>query len=68
MTDLKREKIKVHTSKAPALVEPEDLVCDVLGMLKAERAHRAQLDVLDDLLLVLTAQLLVALAADAEES
>src|SRR5262245_15607950 len=36
-------------------------------MLEAERAHRAQLEVLDDLLLVLAPQLLVALAADAEE-
>ncbi len=48
-------------------VEPHDLVADPFGMLEGERAHRAQLDVLDDLLLVEATQLLVALAADAEE-
>src|SRR5262245_56918840 len=49
------------------LVEPHDLVADPFGILEGERADRAQLDVLDDLLLVEAAQLLVALAADAEE-
>src|SRR5262245_8960048 len=48
-------------------VEPQDLVGNVLGVLEGERAYRTQLDVLDDLLLILAAQLLVALAADAEE-
>src|SRR5262245_59437795 len=49
------------------LVESHDLVADPLGILEGERAHRAQLDVLDDLSVVEAAQLLVALAADAEE-
>ena len=45
-----------------------NLLGDVLGIDEAELANRAQLDVLDDLLLEGAAQLLVALAADAEES
>src|SRR5262249_26055367 len=49
------------------LVEPHDLVADPFGILEGERADRAQLDVLDDLPLVEAAQLLIALAADAEE-
>ena len=67
ITDLKREKNRVQTSNAPFFVEPHDLVADVFGMLEGERAHRAQLDVLDDLLVVEAAELVVALAADAEE-
>src|SRR5262249_58870361 len=48
------------------LEQPQNLVADLLGMLERKRAH-AQFEVLDDLPLVLPAQLLVALAADAEE-
>src|SRR5687768_8120586 len=45
----------------------DDLLGDVLGVDEAELADRAQLDVIDDLLLEGTAQLLEAFAADAEE-
>ena len=48
-------------------IEPQDAVGDLLGIGEAERAHRAQLDVLDDHPLVLALELLVALAPDAEE-
>src|SRR5207344_1861641 len=49
------------------LVELHDPVADPFRVLEAERADRAQLDVLDDVLLVEAAELLVTLAADAEE-
>ena len=45
----------------------QDLVCDPFRMLKAKRADGTQLDVIDDLFLELTAKLLVAFAAHAEE-
>src|SRR5262249_48412648 len=48
-------------------VEPHNFFADVFGVLERERANRAQLDVFDDLFLVETAKLLVALAAHAEE-
>src|SRR5262249_37485452 len=48
-------------------VEPHDFFANVFGVLKRKRANRAQLDVFDDLFLVETAKLLVALAAHAEE-
>src|SRR5690242_10425583 len=44
-----------------------DLVCDVLGIVEAKLPHAAQIDVLDNLLLELPAQLIVAFAPDAEE-
>src|ERR1051326_2213177 len=44
-----------------------DLVGDALGMLEAQRAGAAQIDQLDDLLGKLPAQLVITLAADAEE-
>src|SRR5262249_6009508 len=49
------------------LIEAQDLVADAFGVFEVERAHGAQLDVLDDLLFVEPAKLLVALAADAKE-
>src|SRR5665213_3289505 len=45
----------------------DDLVRNVLGVDEAELANRAQLDVFDDLLFEVAAQLLKTLAADAEE-
>src|SRR5690349_1894552 len=45
----------------------EYLLRDVLGVLEGELPHRAQVDMLDDLLLEIAAKLLVALAADAKE-
>src|ERR1700704_5036739 len=49
------------------LEQRDDLVRDRLGIREAERAHRAQLDGLDDLLLVDAFELVVALAADAQD-
>src|SRR5262249_59839131 len=49
------------------LEQPHDLVTDLVGVLETDTAHAAQLDVLDDLLLELAPQLLVALTADAVE-
>ncbi len=46
----------------------QNLFGDVFGIDEAELANRAQVDVLDDLLLEGAAELLVTLAADAEES
>src|ERR1700733_3185875 len=49
-------------------LEPRDhLVRDVPGVDEAELTNRAQLDIFDDLLLEVAAQLLESLAADAEE-
>src|SRR5207248_7801176 len=48
-------------------IEPPDLAGDAFGIDKADRAHRAQLDVLDDLLLVLALELVIAFAADTEK-
>ncbi len=45
----------------------QHLFGDVLGIDEAELTYRAQIDVLDDLLVEGAAELLVALAADAEE-
>src|SRR4029453_19094154 len=45
----------------------QHLLGDVLGVDEADLAYRTQVDVLDDLLLEGTAQLLCTLAADAEE-
>ena len=42
-------------------------MCDVVGIDEAELTHRTQFEMTDDLLVEVTAQLLVALAADAEE-
>src|SRR6185503_12131982 len=44
-----------------------DLLGDRLGIDEAEHAHRAQLDHLDDLPLVLALELVIALASDAQE-
>src|SRR5262249_58222429 len=48
-------------------VELHKFFANVFGVLERKRANRAQLDVFDDLFLVETAKLLVALATHAEE-
>src|SRR5882724_2911025 len=48
-------------------IERRDLLGNRLCIDEADGAHRAQLDMLDDVALVLAAQLLVALLADAED-
>src|SRR4029079_3989868 len=45
----------------------DDLFGDALSVLEAQRPRAAQVDHLDDLARILPAQLIVALAADAEE-
>src|SRR5580692_1534113 len=45
----------------------DHLVGDILGIDETELAHRAQIEVFDDLLVEQAAELLVTLAADAEE-
>src|SRR6185312_10261986 len=51
----------------PGLEPRNHFLRDILGVAEAELTDRTQLDVLDDLLLEGTAELLVSLAADAEE-
>src|SRR5262245_5308504 len=53
--------------EAALFVEPHNFFANVFGVLERKRANRAQLDVFDDLFLVETTKLLVALAAHAEE-
>ena len=48
------------------LVQLENFLADLVGVLEAKRLH-AQLDHLDDLLRILAAELIGALAADAED-
>src|SRR5262245_60208592 len=48
-------------------IKPQDFVADICAMLEGECANAAQLDVLEDLLLIQTAKLFVALATYAEE-
>src|SRR5580692_4478429 len=74
---LRGGKLRDHRSEArieqradiefPGLEAGDDLVGDVLGVAEAELADRAQVEMLDDLLLEAAAQLLKSLAADAEE-
>ena len=48
-------------------VKPDDRLADPLGMLVADRAHAAQFDHVDDLLIELALELVEALAADAQQ-
>src|SRR5579883_2812662 len=48
-------------------MKSNDLAPDIIGVGKADRAHRAQLDHLDDLPPELPAQHVIALLADAQE-
>ena len=66
ITDLKREKNSVATSNSPFSYSSMILLADPVGVLEAQRLH-AQLDHLDDLRGVLAAELVGALAADAED-
>ena len=69
ITDLKREKNSVQTSNVALLVQLDDLFARSLRHCsKPSVRDAAQLDTLDDLLFEIAAELLVALAADAEES
>ena len=61
-----RKEQRAHVESI-LLEKVQDLVCDPFRMLKAKRADGTQLDVIDDLFLELTAKLLVAFAAHAEE-
>ena len=67
ITERKREKNSVQTSNSNFSKQRDDLFGDHLGVLETQRARAAQIDHLDDLLAILPAQLIVALAADAEE-
>jgi hypothetical protein len=49
------------------VVQRDDLLGDHLGVLEAQRAHRAQIDHLDDLFFIGPPQLIEAFAADAEQ-
>ena len=67
ITDLKREKNSVQTSNSPASNSRMTFSAIASALAKPIVRTRAQLDHLDDLLLELPPQLVVALAADAEE-
>ncbi len=57
----------MQTSNSAVVETGQHLLGDVLGVDEAELTHAAQVEVLDDLLVEQAAELLVALAADAEE-
>ena len=67
ITDLKREKNSVQTSNSLLFEARDNLVGDHLRLREAHLLDAAQFDDLDDLLAVDAAQLIGALAADAED-
>ncbi len=67
ITERKREKNSVQMSNSKLLNRAMTFSAIIFGVLETQRARRAKIDHFDDLRGVEPAQLIVALAADAEE-